>query len=749
MPSWKSPIEFVRRFVTSLSFKLSFYAGLIMFLALLAFTFRSISTQEDSLVRERIKGALKDSEVIKAAIWNGMMTKDREVIRQIVEAVGKQEGFKEVNIYDQNGVLHYSSNKENGSRVGSRISDNPLIEDVAHNTEVRHKFSDDGRSLNVVNPLRNTQGCSAIECHGNASNTPILGALEVKLPLEKFKERIDRQGRETLLFAAGLFVLVSTIVGLVTIFGVIPTIRKLQQNARNLALGHYNPRPKDYGSDEMAQLASSFDEMSRQITESKTRLEESRRLYRELFQKVPCYLAVVDQDFRIIRANEAFHNEFGDQTGKRCYRAFKGRDVKCDNCLVERTFGDKLPHRSEEVWQTERGDQTFVILNTSPIFNERGTVSEVLEMAVDVTRVEKLQKQLKKKEEQFQTLFENVPCYLTVVDRSFKISFVNKAFGQDFGESIGKNCFVVYKGRTEKCEDCPVEKTFADGAIHFSEEVWHRNGETKYIVVRTAPITDDQGNIVEVMEMSTDITQIKTLQNELAVLGETVAGMSHDVKNILSGLEGGVYIVDSGLRAGKEDRVRTGWGMVKRNVEKVSELVQDILYASKERVPEYQECDVAATLTDIYDLYEKKGKDCNIQLVKEFDENMGVALLDPKGIHSAVSNLVSNAFEACCSARSDREHSVAIGCRADNATLSIWVSDDGIGMSEDERQRLFTKFYSTKGSKGTGLGLVVTRKVVEEHGGSISVESSLGSGTTFHIEIPRREPTQMKAMGGV
>jgi signal transduction histidine kinase len=319
----------------------------------------------------------------------------------------------------------------------------------------------------------------------------------------------------------------------------------------------------------------------------------------------------------------------------------------------------------------------------------------------------------------------------------------------EVNNTIGKNCFVVYKGRTEKCEDCPVEKTFADGAIHFSEEVWHRNGETKYIVVRTAPITDDQGNIVEVMEMSTDITQIKTLQNELAVLGETVAGMSHDVKNILSGLEGGVYIVDSGLRAGKEDRVRTGWGMVKRNVEKVSELVQDILYASKERVPEYQECDVAATLTDIYDLYEKKGKDCNIQLVKEFDENMGVALLDPKGIHSAVSNLVSNAFEACCSARSDREHSVAIGCRADNATLSIWVSDDGIGMSEDERQRLFTKFYSTKGSKGTGLGLVVTRKVVEEHGGSISVESSLGSGTTFHIEIPRREPTQMKAMGGV
>jgi histidine kinase len=750
MPSWKFPIEFLRRFVTSLSFKLSFYAGLIMFLSLLVFTYQTISTQEDSLVQERIKGALKDSEVIKAAIWNGMMTKDREVIRQIVEAVGSQEGFKEINIYDQKGILHYSSSRENGLRIGSRVSENPLLQDVADNPEVRHGFSDDGRSLNVVNPLRNTQGCSTVGCHGSASATPILGALEVRLPLDKFRERIDAQARKTLLFATGLFVLVSTTVGLLTTFGVIPAIRRLQKNAKDLASGHYNPRRKDYGSDEMAQLARSFDEMSRQITESKMRLEESRSLYRDLFQKVPCFLTVVDQDFRIVRANEAFKNEFGDQTGKRCYRAFKGRDSKCDNCLVERTFGDKLPHRSEEVWQRgEHGDKTFVILNTSPIFNERGEVSEVLEMAVDVTRLEKLQRQLKKKEEQFETLFENVPCYLTVVDRSFRVTFANKAFAQDFGESVGKNCYFIYKGRDEKCEDCPVEKTFTDGEIRFSEEIWHRNGDTKYIVVRTAPITDDLGNIVEVMEMSADITEIKTLQNELAVLGETVAGMSHDVKNILSGLEGGVYIVDSGLKAGKEDRVRSGWIMVKKNVEKVSELVQDILYASKERVPEYRECDVAAILSEIFDLYERKARDSKIRLVKQFDEHMGVALLDPKGIHSAISNLVSNAFEACSLVGGDRELRIVIGGRVENSTLYIWVADNGIGMSEDERQRLFTKFYSTKGAKGTGLGLVVTRKVVEEHEGNISVESSLGMGTTFHIEIPMKAPVKMQVVGGV
>jgi PAS domain S-box-containing protein len=745
-----APFRFLHKFVTSLSFKLSFYAGLIMFLALLAFTFRSISTQEDSLIQERIKGALKDSEVIKAAIWNGMMTKDREGIRRIVEAVGSQGGFKEINIYDNKGVLHYTSNREKDSLLGLRVNDNPLLKDLEQNAEMRYGFADNGRGLNVVNPLMNTKGCSTVSCHGNAPVDPILGVLELKLPLDKFRARIERQAKETILFAVALFVLVSTVVGMLTVFGVIPAIRRIQENARSLASGQYNPRLKEYGSDEIAELARSFDEMSQQITESQTRLEKSRRLYRELFQKVPCYLTVVDQDFRIVRANEAFKNEFGDQSGKRCYRAFKGRDTKCVNCLVEKTFADKLPHRSEEVWQSEEsGEKTFVILNTSPIFNEHGGVNEVLEMAVDVTRVEKLQKQLKKKEEQFQTLFENVPCYLTVVDRSFKIAFANKMFSQDFGESIGKHCYFVYKGRDEKCEECPVEKTFADGAIHFSEEIWHRNGETKHIVVRTAPITDDHGNIVEVMEMCTDITEIKALQNELATLGETVAGMSHDVKNILSGLEGGVYIVDSGLRTGKEDRIRTGWTMVKKNVEKVSELVQDILYASKERVPEYQECDIAEVLNDVYDLYQKKERYNRIRFVKEFDENIGIAFLDPKGIHSALANLVSNALQACNSVRDDRELRIAIGGRVEGSTLALWVTDNGAGMSEDVTQKLFTRFYSTKGSKGTGLGLVVTRKVVEEHLGTISVESALGVGTTFRIEIPVMKSNQTRVLARV
>ena len=150
----KTATRFVTKFTRSLSFKLSFYTAFIMFLALLAFAYHSISAQEDNLITKMIQGALKDSEVIKAAIWNGMMTKDRAVIKQIVQTIGSQEGFKEINIYDAKGVLHYTSKPD---LANERLAPqkNPLLEDIGTNTSVRHTISQSGKSLLVVNPLLN------------------------------------------------------------------------------------------------------------------------------------------------------------------------------------------------------------------------------------------------------------------------------------------------------------------------------------------------------------------------------------------------------------------------------------------------------------------------------------------------------------------------------------------------------------------------------------------------------------------
>jgi histidine kinase len=740
-------IQFAKRLTGSLRFKLSFYVGLAMFLTTLAFTYHSISTQEKHLVEASIQGALRTSEVIKAAIWNGMMTNDREVIRQIVHAIGREEGFQEINIYDRAGVLHYTSRENSAPPLQSAHAEDrtaSLRGDMARDRSIRYKFTEDDRILSVVNPLVNTKSCSTAACHAHPDSDEVLGFLELKMPMQELRAQLADSATKIVIFAFFLFVMVGTMSGLGVIFFVSRPIRLLRKKAERIARGQYVSEPPMQGTTSIAILSRSLDEMVQQIAQRERQIDQSRRMFKDLFEKVPCYLVVVSPDYRIVRANQTFLAEFGDQVGKHCYKGFKGRDAKCPKCKVEQTFADGFPHRAEEEWNLDdKGTKAYVIVNTSPIFDEQGKVSEVLEMAVDVTRVEKLQTELRRKEQQFKNLFDNVPCYLTVIDRSFRIAFYNNMFAQDFGHSWGEHCYQAYKGKDCKCDNCPVEKTFTDAESHFSEEIWQHDGKDMHILVRTQPITNGNGEVVAVMEMCTNVTELKLLENELAILGETIAGTSHAVKNILSGLEGGVYVVDSGLKSGKQDRVRTGWGMVKKNVEKVSELVKDILYASKERKPEYQECRPETVLLEVYELYQRRAGSHGIDLIKDFDTDLGQAILDPHGIHNVLSNLIANAMGACSSSPNKDGHRIVLSARRNGDRLILQVSDDGVGMSEEVKENLFKKFFSTKGSKGTGLGLLVTRKIIEEHGGTITFTSEPGKGTTFVVELPVRpvEPT--------
>jgi len=729
--------HFFRRFLGSLRFKLSFYAGVVLFIAVVVFALHSTFTQEKDLVNARVQGALKVSAVIKAAIWNGMMTKNREGIREIIKTIAEQEGFTEINIYDRTGVEHYTSGPSPTTNVNQ--VENPLLKDLATNASPRYRFLGDGRLLNVINPLINTRSCSSQACHTHPESLPVLGALEVTIPLENLRKEIVNSAHRTYFFAFCLFILISTIVGLGVIFLVSRPLRVLGEKAQKMASGEYEPDTSRNGYDSISKLYRSFDEMSRQINDRTSELQHSRQMYKELFDKVPCYLTVIDRNFAIVRANDAFRNEFGDQVGNHCFSAYKGLASKCENCKVEKTFADGVPRESQEIWNPRsRDSKKHVIVQVAPIVNDKGDVAEVMEMSVDVTRIMNLQSELAEKEEELRKLIENVPCYLTVIDRSFSIVFYNHRFAQDFGVPWGQKCFEIYKGRHVKCEDCPVEKTFSDGSDHSSEEVWNQDGKEIYIVTHTSPITHENGQVEAVMELCTNVTEVKLLQNQLATLGETIAGMSHTVKNIISGLEGGVYVVDSGFHSGNDGRVRQGWDMVKKNVDKISNMVKDILYVSKERQPEYRECDPGQILSDVYDLYLEKARSDGVQLIRDFPPSMAHGLLDANGIHSAVSNLVSNAIEACRGKMVRRVHHVTISGRVQGFKILIMVTDDGTGMPEEVKQSLFKKFYSTKGSKGTGLGLIVTRKVIEEHRGTLKVKSTPGEGTTFFLEIPLR-----------
>jgi two-component system, NtrC family, sensor kinase len=249
-----------------------------------------------------------------------------------------------------------------------------------------------------------------------------------------------------------------------------------------------------------------------------------------------------------------------------------------------------------------------------------------------------------------------------------------------------------------------------------------------------------------------DLREIKRLERELlkverlAAVGQTVAGLAHGLKNILHGLKGGSYLVDLGIKKDDTAKLKSGWDMIKRNIARTSELVLDLLTYSKEREPEFEDCfpnDIAA---EVADLLSEKAREGRVEINTSFDPSISQVSMDPRIIHTALLNLVTNAIDACLfDEDTQKKWQVAIVTTLEGGnTIRFDVSDNGAGMSKEVRDRLFTSFFSTKGHRGTGLGLMVTRKFVEEHGGRIDVTSTLGKGTTFTIHMPFEAAGQKK-----
>ena len=226
----------------------------------------------------------------------------------------------------------------------------------------------------------------------------------------------------------------------------------------------------------------------------------------------------------------------------------------------------------------------------------------------------------------------------------------------------------------------------------------------------------------------------------LAAIGQTIATLSHHIKNILQGIRGGSYLIETGLDNGDTDAVRKGWTMVDKNQDKISNLVLDMLTFSKERTPELIDADLNETVSDVAELMQVRADEAECNLIVKLDKNMPLASFDPDAMHRAILNIVTNAIDAVES--TDREGLPEQGfvkistvfVPGDGFTIDI--QDNGPGIEPSDMAAIFSLFESRKGSRGTGLGLPVSQKILREHGGDITVESERGKGTKFRLSLP-------------
>jgi signal transduction histidine kinase len=223
-----------------------------------------------------------------------------------------------------------------------------------------------------------------------------------------------------------------------------------------------------------------------------------------------------------------------------------------------------------------------------------------------------------------------------------------------------------------------------------------------------------------------------------------LSSVSHGVKGILTGLDAGVYLAESGLRKSRMDQAQEGLETVKEMVERVRRVVQDVLYFAKERPLECKRVKVADFVESLLALASPKIRRHSIELVTEMAVDPGEFEIDEGISAPALLNIFDNAVDACVDDRTKSDHRITFRVRGDGDHVTFEIKDDGIGMNTGARENIFSLFFSSKGQDGTGLGLFIAQQVVRQHGGSIDVASVPGQGSCFRVRWPRVLPKAEK-----
>jgi signal transduction histidine kinase len=242
------------------------------------------------------------------------------------------------------------------------------------------------------------------------------------------------------------------------------------------------------------------------------------------------------------------------------------------------------------------------------------------------------------------------------------------------------------------------------------------------------------GQLTGIAIENTRLYQENVKRERLAAAGETVATLSHSIKNILQGMRGGADVLEAALRKSSLEDAKVGWKMLERNLDKVTQFTMNMLAYSKSRKPTLELTHLPHVLGECVELVSKPAADKQVTILQEISVTQPPIPVDADGLHQAVLNLLINAIDAV-----EPVHGVVTLSSAYDPVSQmavIEVQDNGVGIAERDQKRIFEPFFSTKGQRGTGLGLAVTRKIVAEHRGTVELVSKLGQGTTFRLKLP-------------
>jgi len=485
-------------------------------------------------------------------------------------------------------------------------------------------------------------------------------------------------------------------------------------------------------------------EMITDITEA----EQIRAENQLLFDHVPCHIMIIDRNMRIVRANRKFRETFGDLKGKYCFEALKGTDRKCTECTALHTFEDGKTYTGHHSWKLPGGETIHSLVTTVPIAQAEGKIDLVMEMAVDISHELMLQDELEIANTIMQAFIASSRDAIFAADEAGDVNIFNQAAREIFRVPSDQK---VSREQLERM----LPEGFVDRVATNADHVFLPETKIKTFYDEEVParligihlLADDK--YIGMAFSVQDLREVKQLEKDkleaerLAAVGQTVAGLAHGVKNLITGLEGGLYMLSTGMKKSKIERIQNGMEVLERNIERISVFVKAFLSFSKGREIQVELSNPAEVAEEVVMMYSHKAKEAGIELINEKIGEIDPAPIDHDGMHECLTNLVGNAIDACLMSEDDEKRHVWVRTFEKDGVIFYEVVDDGCGMDYEVKKKVFTSFFTTKGLGGTGLGLLTTKKIIQEHGGMIDLETEEGKGTTFRISLPRKRLPKM------
>ena len=324
-----------------------------------------------------------------------------------------------------------------------------------------------------------------------------------------------------------------------------------------------------------------------------------------------------------------------------------------------------------------------------------------------------------------------------------KFKYVNPKFtgitGYNESELIGTDSMaLVHEDYREHVRQCAVAMLKGEDLTPYEFSVLDKSRSTHW-VMETVTSVSYRGKRA-VLGYFMDITRRHQMKDNLSTLGLMLGTISHSLRGCLTGLNASLYLIETGFYRNRPAQIEEGLDVTKLMVDRVQKLVLDILYYSKDRDLEIEEVEVWRFAKEVTILIETRIKAANIEFITDFPDDSGYFTVDPEIIRAALLNILENAMEACIEDTRHITHQIHFTTGVDEANVYFKISDNGPGIDKEQTSKIFQLFSSSKGKRGTGIGLFVTRNAILKHGGTITVDSSPNEGAIFRITLPRKPP---------